>query len=75
MFEGKESLTLSLAVIRALEHLTVEMPEELVSGKCPFLRPLLLSNLVFSGSDFPSDGWDDNSIMGSDSDVVVAGSP
>jgi ubiquitin carboxyl-terminal hydrolase 34 len=56
--EDREFFQQATAVINALEQLTVEMPEELVSG-----------------SDFPSDGWDDNSIMGSDSDVVLAGSP
>ncbi|KAK2791273.1 hypothetical protein FQN52_004949 [Onygenales sp. PD_12] len=30
---------------------------------------------LVSGSDFPSDGWDDNSMMGSDSDVGINGSP
>ncbi|EGC41797.1 ubiquitin carboxyl-terminal hydrolase [Histoplasma capsulatum var. duboisii H88] len=30
---------------------------------------------LISGSDFPSDGWDDNSMMGSDSDVGLTGSP
>ncbi|PGH13416.1 hypothetical protein AJ79_03695 [Helicocarpus griseus UAMH5409] len=46
------------AVISALEQLSVDLPEELVSG-----------------SDFASDGWEDNSFMGSDSDVGLTGTP
>ncbi|PGH08928.1 ubiquitin thiolesterase [Blastomyces parvus] len=30
---------------------------------------------LMSGSDFASDGWEDNSMMGSDSDVGLTGSP
>ncbi|PGH36152.1 ubiquitin thiolesterase [[Emmonsia] crescens] len=56
--EDGEFIQQATAVISALEQLSVDLPEELVSG-----------------SDFPSDGWDDNSMMGSDSDVGLTGSP
>ncbi|KAK2762638.1 hypothetical protein FQN54_000811 [Arachnomyces sp. PD_36] len=56
--EDMEFIQQAAAVNTALEQLAVDIPEELQSG-----------------SDFPSaDGWDDNSMMGSDSEMGIAGS-
>ncbi|KAL1955095.1 hypothetical protein VTO42DRAFT_9029 [Malbranchea cinnamomea] len=56
--EDMEFIQGAAAVLTALEQLTVDIPEELVSE-----------------SEFPSDVWEDHSVIGSDSDVGLVGSP
>lgn len=66
-----------IAVNAAIEELSVELPEELVSGKiAPFLMSTSSSNPRVPDSDLPSpEDWEDNSIMASDSDIGITGSP
>lgn len=65
------------AVGTAIEELTVDLPEELASGKAgPFLCLHQSSNRCGPESDLPSpDEWEDNSVMASESDVGLAESP
>ena len=65
-----------LAVITAIEELSVELPEELASGGLPFHMFMSFSNPRFPESDLPSpEEWEDNSMMASDSEVGMTGSP
>lgn len=65
-----------LAVITAIEELSVELPEELASGGLPFHMFMFFSNPRFPESDLPSpEEWEDNSMMASDSEVGMTGSP
>ncbi|KAF9893427.1 hypothetical protein FE257_010739 [Aspergillus nanangensis] len=57
--QEQQELSHARAVIDAIDELTVDVPEELASD-----------------SDIPSaEGWEDNSMMASDSEVGVTGSP
>ncbi|WEW57864.1 ubiquitin carboxyl-terminal hydrolase [Emydomyces testavorans] len=53
-----EFLQQAANILATIEQMTVEVPEDFISG-----------------SDFPSDAWEDNSMMGSDSDIGLTGSP
>lgn len=66
------------AVSAAIEELAADLPEELVSGMYPFHMSHSPSNLGPPESDLPSpdaDEWEDNSVMASDSEMGMAGSP
>lgn len=66
-----------IAVSTAIEELSVDLPEELASGGSPFSYVhVLSSNPWFPESDLPSpEDWEDNSMMASDSEVGLPGSP
>lgn len=64
------------AVNTAIEELSVDLPEELASGGSSFHMFTSSSNPWFPESDLPSpEDWEDNSMMASDSEVGLAGSP
>jgi ubiquitin carboxyl-terminal hydrolase 34 len=65
------------AVVSAIEEMAVEVPEELPSGRSAFyFVSTLASNPRPPESDVPSpEEWDDGSMIASDSEMGMAGTP
>lgn len=61
----------------AIEEMAVEIPEEVASGRpALFLLPTLSSNSQMPGSDaLSAEEWEDNSMMASDSEMGMVGTP
>lgn len=64
-----------LAVTTAIEELSVDLPDP-TSGRSSFRMLMLSSDSWLPESDLPSpEDWEDNSMVASDSEVGLAGSP
>lgn len=64
------------AILALLDEMTIEVPEDLISGMPSFHIIHFLSNPVTPESDLPSpDEWEGNSALASDSELGLAGSP
>lgn len=66
------------AVLDAVEELAVDLPEELASGKSLFIASAPPSNQppCIPESDIASpEEWEDNSAMGSDSEIGLTSTP
>lgn len=61
----------------AIEDMAVEVPEEVASGRSAlFLLPTPSSNSQMSESDaLSAEEWEDNSMMASDSEMGMVGTP
>ncbi|KAL5003429.1 hypothetical protein BDV10DRAFT_154983 [Aspergillus recurvatus] len=75
--EDQKIVSQAQAVISAIEEMAVEIPEELPSGKSVFyFVSTSASNLRAPESDVPSpEEWDDGSMLASDSEMGMAGTP
>lgn len=67
---------IAVEVHSAVEELTVDMPEELASGTHSLFHLFTPSNHSTPESDLPfAEDWEDNSMIPSDSETGLAGSP
>lgn len=73
IFLNQIELTGPIAVSSAVDELSVELPEEIPSGKSGF--SFSQSAELSSDIDAVLDDWEDNSMLGSDSEVGMIGTP